>query len=57
VPLRVKTNGLVASASAAAVAAALRDAGVDKVSVGLASDNPKGYAEILQVGTAGCWVR
>lgn len=47
VPIRVKTNGLILSKDAAMVATDLKSAGVDQISINLASDNPKTFQEIV----------
>mgnify|MGYP003385227920 CR=1 FL=1 len=51
VPLRLKTNGLVATADCCNVATQLSSAGIERVSINLLSDNPKQYQELMQPQT------
>jgi hypothetical protein len=48
VPLRVRTNGLVLSRDSVAIATELTNSGVDLISIGLMSDNPKQYSDIMK---------
>jgi TatD family-associated radical SAM protein len=48
VRLRVKTNGLVATADCCNVASLLGSAGIEHVSINLMSHNPKQYSELMQ---------
>ena len=47
VKVRVSTNGLVPSAASASVAARLRDAGIDEVTVALNAADPAAYAAFM----------
>ena len=47
VPLRLKTNGLVALNESFRVAAGLKESGVDQISIGLQADNPVLYKKLM----------
>lgn len=48
VPLRVDTMGLVGLSESAAVAARLKESGIDFISIGLHAENPSQYSKIVQ---------
>lgn len=45
---RIKTNGLIRSADGLSTALKLQEAGIDKISVSLISENPTQYQQIMQ---------
>ena len=48
VPIRVKTNGLFPSKTTSRIIFNLKEAGVEQLTVHLASDNPSQYMHIMQ---------